>query len=127
MGYVEEPVTYDVVDVDLAALRTTAAELVFNGCSGGTGSADVCDLLVCERPVDGFSLSPPGRALQAGTAWELMVDQGVLLQSTFSVLLPTGPTARFRMPVWWKTQTNRKGDGGPLGPHVAARGGIQIN
>ena len=29
------------------------------------------ELLVCERPVDGFSWSPPGRALQAtcGSSW----------------------------------------------------------
>ena len=26
---------------------------------------------------------------------------------------------------WWPTQTNRQGDGGPLGPHVVERGGIQ--
>ena len=34
-------------------------------CSGRTGSADVGELLVCERPVNGFSWS---QALQAG-AW----------------------------------------------------------
>ena len=51
----------------------------------------------------------------------------VLLESTFPELLPAGPTARSRMPVQWPTQTNRQGDGGPLGPHVIERGGSQMN
>ena len=56
-----------------------------------------------------------------------MVVEDVLLESTFPELLPAGPTARFRMPVWWPTQTNRQGDGGPLRSHVIERGGCQIN
>ena len=130
--HVKEPVPSDGVDVDLAALRTTAAGLVFNECSGwggwggcgGTGSFDVVELLVCERPVDGFS--PPGRALQADTMRKLVVED-VVLKSAFPELLPAGPTARLlRVPVWWPTQTNRQGDGGALGRHVVERGGIQI-
>ena len=35
--HVEEPVASDEVDVDLAALRTTAAGLVFNECGGWCG------------------------------------------------------------------------------------------
>ena len=58
--YVEEPVAHDGVDVDFVALRTAAAGLVFNERSGwsgrgGTGIADVGDLLVCERLGDGVS------------------------------------------------------------------------
>ena len=50
--HVEEPVVGDGVEVDLAALRTTAAGLVFNECGGwggwrGTGSLGVAELLVC--------------------------------------------------------------------------------
>ena len=131
--HVEEPVTGDGVDVHLAALRCTAAGLVFNECSGwsgwrGTGSLDVGELLVCERPVDGLSWSPPGRALQADTMWKLVVLEDVVLKSSFPELLPAGSTARLlRVPVWWPTQANRQGDGGALGPHVVERGGIQIN
>ena len=55
-----------------------------------------------------------------------MVVNDVLLQRTFPLVLPTGPTARPRMPDWWPTQTNRQG-GGPLGPHVIERGGGHIN
>ena len=82
--HVEEPVAGDGVDLDLAALRCTAAGLVFNECSGwgcwrGTGSLDVGELLVCERPVDGFSWSPPDRALQADTVWKLVVLEDVVL------------------------------------------------
>ena len=68
----------------LAALRPTAAGLVFNECSGwggsrgcgGTGSLGVGELLVCERPVDGFSWSPPGGALQADTIAEARGGRG---------------------------------------------------
>ena len=82
--HVEEPFAGDGIDVDLAALRTTAAGLVFNECGGwsgwrGTGSLGVGDLLVCERPVDGFSWSPPDRALQADTVWKLVVLENVVL------------------------------------------------
>ena len=134
--HVEEPVASDGVDLGLAALRPTAAGLVFNECSGwggwrgcgGTGSLGVGELLVCERPVDGFSWSPPGRALQADTMRKFAVVEDVVLKSAFPELLPAGPTARLlRVPVWWPTQTNRQGDGGALGPHVVARGGNQIN
>ena len=64
------------------------------GC-GGTGSFDVGELLVCERPVDGFSWSPPGWALQADTMQKLVVVEDVLLKK----LLPAGPTARLRVPL----------------------------
>ena len=63
------------------------------------------ELLVCERPVGGFSWSPPGRALQADAVWELVVVQDVVLQGSFPELLPAGPTARLRVPFWWPTQT----------------------
>ena len=86
------------------------------------------DLLMCERPVDGFSWSPPGRALQANTMWKLVVLEDVLLKSSFPELLPAGSTAgKLRVPVWWPTQANRQGDGGALDPHVVERGGIQID
>ena len=134
--HVEEPVAGDGVDVDLAALCSAAAGLVFNECSGcggwnglgGTRSFDVGELLMCERPADGFSWSPPGRALQADTMWKLVVVHDVLLKSSFPELLPGGPAAgKLRVPVWWPTQANRQGDGGALGPHVVERGGIQID
>ena len=121
------------VDVDLAALRCTAAGLVFNERRGrggwrGTGSLGVGELLVCERPVDGFSWSPPDRALQADAMRKLVVVHDVVLKSSFPELLSAGPAARLlRVPVWWPTQTNRQGDGGALGPHVVERGSIQIN
>ena len=57
---------------------------------------------------------------------KLMVVEDVLLKSTFPELLHAGATERFPMPVWWPTQTNRQGNGGPLGPHVIERG-CQIN
>ena len=95
----------------------------WGGC-GGTGSADASELLVCERPVDGFSWSPPVRALHADALRELVVVQDVLLQGTFPELLPAGPTARPRVPVW-STQTNRQGDG-PLDPHVVKRGSCKV-
>ena len=116
------------VDEGLAALGSAAAGLVFNGRSGGTRRLDVGELLACERPVDGFSWSPPGRALQADAKRELVMLKDMLLKSAFPELLSTGPAAgRLRVPVWWPIQTNRQGDGGPLGPHVVARGSIQIN
>ena len=124
--HVEEPVAGDGIDVDFAALRDAAAGLVFNERGGGTRSFDVGELFVRERPVDGFSWSPPARALHGDALRELVVVQDVLLQSAFPELLPAGPTARLRVPVWWPTQTNRQGGGGPLGPHVVERGGIQI-
>ena len=37
------------------------------------------ELLVCERLVDGFSWSPPDRALQADTVWKLVVLEDVVL------------------------------------------------
>ena len=89
--------------MDLAALRTTAAGLVFNECGGwggwrGTGSLGVGELLVCERPVDGFSWSPPGRALQADTMRNLVVLEDVVLRSAFTELLPAGrPADRRRL------------------------------
>ena len=127
----EEPVARDGVDVDLAALGSAAAGLVFNECSGwggwrGTGSLGVGELLVCERPVDGFSLSPPGQALQADTMRKLVVLEDVVLKSAFPELLPTGASDGPPPLDWWPTQTNRQGEGGALGPHVVERGGIQI-
>ena len=75
--HVEEPVAGDGVHVDLAALRSTATGLVFDGRGGKR--LDVGELLVCERPVDGFSWSPPDRALQADTVWKLVVLEDVVL------------------------------------------------
>ena len=79
--HVEEPVAGDGVDVHLAALRCTAAGLVFDGRGGrsSTKRLDAGELLVCERPVDGLSWSPPGRALQADAPWELVVVHDVVL------------------------------------------------
>ena len=89
--HVKEPVAGDGEDVGLAALGSAAAGLVFNGRGGGTRRLDVGVLLVCKRPVDGFSWSAPGRALQADA---LVVVQDVVLQDSFPELLPAGPTAR---------------------------------
>ena len=103
--HVEEPVAGDGIHEDLAALRCTAAGLVFNG-RGGRGSTrrlDAGELLVCERPVDGFAWSPPGRALQADALRELVAVHDVLLQGAFPELLSAGPAARLRVPVWWPT------------------------
>ena len=116
------------VDVVSALLRPDGVCLGRLHGHHGTGSLGAGELLVCERPVDGFSWSPPGRPLQADTMRKLVVVEDVVLKSSFPELLPAGPTARLlRVPVWWPTQTNRQGDGGALGPHVVARGGIQIN
>ena len=76
------------------------------------------ELLVCERPVDGFSWSPPGRALQADAVWELVVLEDVVLQSIFLELLPAGASGGPLPLDWWPTQTNRQGDGGALGPRA---------
>ena len=74
---------------------------------------------MCERPVDGFSWSPPGRALQADALRELVAVHDVVLKSSFPELLPAGPTVeRLRVAAWWPTQANRQGDGCPLGPQV---------
>ena len=68
-GHVEEPVTHERIDVDFAAFCRAAAGLVFNECSGqswwerGTRSADVGDLLMCERAGDGATWAPPVRPL----------------------------------------------------------------
>ena len=78
--------------------------------------------LVCERPVDGFSWSPPRRALQADTMRKLVVLQDVVLKSAFPELLPAGASSGPHPLDWWPVQTNRQGDGGPL----VERGGIQI-
>ena len=76
------------------------------GGRGGTRRLDAGELLVCERPVDGFAWSPPGRALQADALRELLVVHDVLLQGAFPELLSAGPAAgRLRVPVWWPTQT----------------------
>ena len=64
------------------------------------------DLLMREQSGDGVSWLPP------------------VLEGTFPDLLPAGASARPPPPVWLPTQT---GHGGPLGPHVTERGGIQIN
>ena len=119
--HVKEPVAGDGIDVDLAALRCTATGLVFNGRGdrSGTRRLDVGELLVCERPVDGFAWSRPGWAPQADALRELVVVHDALLQGSFPKLLPSGPTAvRLRVSVWWRTQANRLGDGAPLGPQV---------
>ena len=80
---------------------------------------------MCERPVDGFSWSPPGPALQADTMRKLVVLEDVVLKSASPVLLPAGASGRPPSNVWWPTQTNRQGDGGPLGPLVVEQGGVQ--
>ena len=41
---------------------------------------------MCERPVDGFSWSPPGRALQADALRELVAVHDVVLQGAFPEL-----------------------------------------
>ena len=116
--HVEEPVASDGVDVDLAALRTNAAGLVFNECSGwggwrgcgGTGSLDL------KRPVDGFSWSPPGRALQPDTMRKLVED--VLLKSAFPELLPEGslrsPLQKRSQKMCCKSSSKRR----PGGKHI---------
>ena len=62
----EEPMRVGVLLL-LAALRTAAAGLLFDDCSGWGGrggwSADVGDLLVCKRSGDGVSWLPPARSL----------------------------------------------------------------
>ena len=121
--HVEEPVAGDGIHEDLAAFGSAATWPVFDGrsCSGAR-SLDLDEFLVRERPADGFSWSPPGRPLQARTLRELMVVDNVLLQGALPEFLSAGPSAGLlRVPVWWPTQTNRQGDGGPLGPHVVKR------
>ena len=51
-----------------------------------------------------------------------MVVEDVLLKSIFAQLLPAGASGGPLPFDWWPTQTNRQGDGGPLGPHVIERG-----
>ena len=58
----------------LKLLKSQGCGLVWRGC-GGTGSLAVGNLLVCERPVDGFSRSPPDRALQADTMRKLVMAE----------------------------------------------------
>ena len=49
------------------------------------------ELLVRERPVDGFSWSPPGRVPHADALRELAMFQEMVLQGSFPELLPAGP------------------------------------
>ena len=114
--------------MDFAAFCRAAAGLLFNECSDWGGwrgrggwSADAGHLLVCERPVDGFSWSPPGRALQAHALRELVAVHDVVLQGAFPAAAGWPTALRLRAPVWWPTQVNRQGDGGELGPHVVER------
>ena len=72
---------------------------------------------MCERPVNGFSWSPPGRALQADTMRKLVVLEDVVLKSAFQLERRTAAGCQV---------ANRQGDGSALGPHVVERGGIQI-
>ena len=123
--HVEEPVANNKVDVDLAAVRSAAAGLVFNECSGGTGSADVGELLVCEQPVGGFSRSPPAgrcKRMPCGSSWRFRM-WSCRARSHSCCQLGRPPDCRR---LWWPTRTNRQGDDAPLGPHVVARG-IQTN
>ena len=88
--------------MDFAALRTAAAGLVFDECSGRGGqggwSTDVGDLLLSERSGGGFSWLSPAQPLYADTMRELVVVEDVLLKSTFSQLLPAGrPADRRRL------------------------------
>ena len=55
---------------------------------------------MCELAVDGFSWSPPGRALQADTMRKLVVLQDVVLQSAFPELLPAGASSGPPPLVW---------------------------
>ena len=55
-----------------------------------------------------------------------MVLEDVVLKSAFPELLSAGASGGPPPLDWWPTQTNRQGDGGPLGPLVIERGGIQI-
>ena len=74
---------------------------------------------MCERPVDGFSWSPPGRALQADALRELVAVHDVVLQGAFPELLPAGPTAgRLRVPVGGQLKPTDRAMAGPLGPQV---------
>ena len=85
-------------------------------------SFNVGELLVCERPVDGFSWSPPGRALQADALRELVVVQDVVLQGSFPELLPDGPTASLvansDQPTgrWWPARPARRREAAPAAP-----------
>ena len=115
--------------MNLAALRCAATGRVFDGRGGCSGamSFDGSELLVRKRPADGFSWSPPGRALQTGALRELVVIHDVLLQGALPELLHAGLAAGgLRVPVWWPIQANRQGDGGPLGPHVVKRGSCKV-
>ena len=104
--HVEEPVAGNGFDLDLASLRPTAAGLVSNEysgwggwrCCGGTESLGVGELFVCERPVDGFSWSPPGQALQADTMRKLVVLEDVVLKKASQSCCQLGrPTDRRRL------------------------------
>ena len=83
------------VHVHFAAFRTAAAGFVFDGPSGRSASMsfDGSEFLESERPVDGFSWSPPGRALHADALRELVVLQDMLLQGALPELLSGGPAA----------------------------------
>ena len=101
--------------MDFAALRTADAGLVFDECSSWGGRSGRSGW-----SADGVSWLPPAWPLQADTMREL-------LKSTFPQMLPAGASGGPPPPVVWPTQTNRQGEGGPLGPHVVARGGIHFN
>ena len=75
----------DGVDVHLAALRCTAAGLVFNGRSGWSGLARHGESCRGRAPscVSGLSMASPGRhqtgRWQADTVWKLVVLEDVVL------------------------------------------------
>ena len=131
---VEEPVAHDGVDLDFAAFCSAAAGLVSNECSGWCGWREraqgeldwTISSCVSGRAMASPGCHQPGRC-KRDTTRKLMVVEDVLLKSTFAELLPAGASARPPPLVWWPTETNRQGDGGPLGPHVVEQGGIQIN
>ena len=101
--------------------RTSAAA----GVAGAAGAAQGVVMSAISSCVSRRSTVSPGRH-ETGRSRELMVVEDVLLKSTFPVLLTAG-ASRGPPPLdWWPTQTNRQGDGGPLGPHVVERG-VQIN
>ena len=67
-----------------------------------------------------------GRSMVSSGRHQTGAASDVVLKSAFPELLSAGASGGPPPLDWWPTQINRLGDGGPLGPHLVERGGIQI-
>ena len=112
----------------LGSSSTSAAAGANGGDRGGTRSFDVDDLHVCERPGRWFLLVATRPAAVSGHHAGAYGGGGCASEEHVPTAAANwgGASGRPPPPVWWPTQNHRQGDGGPLGPHVIERGGVQI-